>query len=231
MHAYRTASCGRFGHPELTVQLTEASPIPDVHRILVDYFEAAVARGGKFQPGQRVQLGWATLLLCERTDGTIGVQERLLAPDVSWTESVDRAVHDVWFQREIADSVGLVDQLAFPTQDEGVLVADCAIEATASLLTRLPDDDLPDGFSGWTLCCAEDHDHGERAIVPLLAIAANLPSLVQLLALPHGVTVLIRYVEKPDAPPGALRIEPHVFRHSGEELEPRPGSYLAALQA
>src|SRR5688572_18655764 len=186
MQSHRTTACARFGHPELTIQLAETSSIPDVHRILINYFEGAVARGSKFKPGQRVQLGWSTLLLCERADGTIGVQERELSPDPQWTESVDRAVHDVWYQREIADSVGLLDQLRFPTQGEGAMVTDCAMEAKTTLLTRLPDEDLPDGFSGWTLSCAADHDHGERDIVPLLAIAASLPSIVQLFALPHG---------------------------------------------
>jgi len=230
MQLFRTTACAKFGHPELTVQLAEASPIPDVHRILINYFEGAVARGSKFRPGQRVQLGWSTLLLCERADGTIGVQERELSPDPEWTESVDRAVRDLWYQREVADSVGLLDRLAFPSQGEGVMVAGCAMEAKATLLTRLPDEDLPEGFSGWTLCCAQDHDHGERDIVPLLALAGNLPSLVQLLALPHGTTVFVRYRGKPGAAAGALRIEPRVF-HDGEELKPKSGSYLAALQA
>ena len=67
-------------------------------------------------------------------------------------------------------------------------------------------------------------------MLPLLALAANHPGLVQMLALPHGCTVLAVWKEKPNAPPGRKRIEPHVFRDAGE-LKPQPGSYLASLQA
>jgi hypothetical protein len=131
-------------------------------------------------------------------------------------------------QREIGASVGL-DDSAFPGQDDGALVARCALEANELVLTRLPAVELPDNLSGWMLACASEHDHGERSLVPLLAIAAIQPALVQLLALPHGTSVLVVFREKP-AEPGALRIEPHVFR-GGTEIVPKPGSYLAGLQA
>ena len=230
MPTFRTTRCSAAGHPEITLQLAQDSPIPGVHEILIDYFEAAVARGTKFLPDQTVQLGWSVLKLCARDDGTLGVQERELTPEVAWTESVDRALRDVWMQREIAASVGLLDELAFPRQDEGVLVAECSRTSHELLLTRVALEDAPPDFSGWLAACAHDHDHGERAYVPLLAIAAEQPPLVQLLALPHGTSVLAFFRAKPNAPADHLRIEPHVFR-DGEEIAPAHGSYLAALQA
>lgn len=229
MQIHRTTSCGGFGHREITLQLT-GSPVPGLHRGLIDYFERAVARGAKFLPGQTVQVGWSTLRICERADGTLGVQERELQPTLAWTESVDRALYDLWVQREIVASVGLQDKLTFPAQDDLVMVSGCGMEGHGAMVfIRLPAQGLPERFSGWTLACAQNHDHGERHILPLMAIAATRPGLVQLLALPHDTTVLVRYAEKPDAP-GALRIEPHVLR-DGREIAPSPGSYLAALQA
>ncbi|GAB1640062.1 hypothetical protein [Krasilnikovia sp. MM14-A1259] len=224
----RTSDCARFGHPEITFHLTRESPIPDIHRVLVDYFEGRVAGGTRFRAGEGVRLGWATLLLFDRGDGTLGVKERVIAPDVEWTDSVDRALRDLWCQREINDSVGLLDELDFPTQDELVMAADCALEAGPVFMVRL--DDASEGFSGWSLTCPEDHDHGRRSLVPLMAVAANLPGLVQLLALPRGVSVLVQWIAKADMPSGQLHIEPHVFRE-GQVLPARPGSYLAALQA
>src|SRR5688572_10362182 len=156
MQAHRTTRCSAAGHRELTIQLVKQSAIPDVHQMLINYFEAAVARGTKFLPNQTVQIGWSILKLCERSDGTLGVQERELTPDVKWTESVDRAVADVWLQKEINASVGLIDALTFPRQDDSALVAECAMESNQIVMTRLPDDDLPDGFSGWMFACAED---------------------------------------------------------------------------
>jgi hypothetical protein len=229
MDRFRTEKCRAHGHAEFTVQMARNVPSLELHKILIDYFEGAVANGTKFRPGETVQLGWATLRLCQRTDGTIGVEERELVPDEAWIEAVDRAVLDLWYQREIVASVGLLDEVSFPRQYEGAMISDCAMDGGGIVMTRLPADDLPSGFSGWTLSCTQDHDHGERSIVPLLAIAANQPSLVQLLALPHGTSVLVVYQEKTDAPSGMLRIEPHVFR-DGEELKPEEGSYLDALQ-
>jgi hypothetical protein len=228
MQQHRTTKCAAAGHREFTIQFAQKSPIPGAQDILLSYFEGAVGRGTKFLPGQTVQVGWSVLKLCERTDGTIGVQERELTPDVTWTESVDRAVSDVWLQKEVCASVG--QELTFPRQDEDALVAECAMESDAIVMTRIAGEDMPEGFSGWMLSCAHEHDHGERRQLPLLAIAAMNPSLVQMLALPHDTIVLALWKEKANAPAGMLRIEPHVFR-DGKEIVPRDGSYLAALQA
>ncbi len=230
MQAHRTTKCTAAGHREFTLQLHRQSPIPDLHQMLVNYFEAAVTRGTKFLPGQTVQIGWSLLRLCDRDDGTLGVQERELSPDVQWSESVDRALADVWLQKEIAASVGLLESLAFPRQDDQALVTECALSGTDLVLTRLDAADVPPDFSGWMLACFSEHDHGEHQQVPLLAVAAMQPGLVQLLALPHGTSVLVMYREKANAPAGSLRIEPHVFR-GGKEILPQRGSYLAALQA
>ena len=177
MQTYRTTRCAGHGHRELTVQIAAPSPIPAAQQILIQYFEGAVAAGTTFAPGQTVRLGWATLRLCDRDDGTLGVEERERGPAARWIESVDHALADVWTQREIVSSVGLLDRIAFPGQDEAAMVADCALDADALVMTRIDGDDLPATFSGWTLACAAEHDHGERHIVPLLAIAAKLPAL------------------------------------------------------
>jgi hypothetical protein len=229
MQSHRTTGCGQFGHREITVQLLQTFPVRDLHRMLTGYFESAVAGGSEFLPGQTVQLGWSQLRICERSDGTLGVKERELTPEVKWTESVDRALRDAWLQKEIVSSLGLDDALSFPRQDEAVLVTECSFAAPALVLMRLPNEGLADGFSGWTLSCAENHEHGGEMMVPLLALAAEKPALVQLLALPHDTMVLVMFNEVPGAPPGALRIEPHVFR-DGQELSPEAGSYLATLQ-
>jgi hypothetical protein len=227
---FRTNACQRFAHPEFTIQFTQPSPIPGVERMLLEYLERSVEHGTRFSPGQTIRLGWATLRLCARSDATIGVQERELTPAVAWTESVDRALRNTWYQREIVDSVGLLREIDFPSHDDGVLLADCASNATAVVMTRLPADDGTRGFSGWSIACAEEHDHGERFVVPLLAVAAKQPALVQLLALPRGTVVLAMFRAKSGVPPELLRIEPHVYL-GDEEIEPKPGSYLAALQA
>jgi hypothetical protein len=226
---HRTKSLARHGHREVTLQLAAPLPVPNLQDMLLKYFENAVARGTKFLPGQTVRFGWSALRLCERSDGTLGVEERALTAEPGWTESVDRALLDTWLQKEVCASVGLLEEMTFPKQDDTVMVADCALDGGSLLMIRLEADSLPQPFSGWTLTCAEEHDHGERHFVPLLAVAANQPGLVQFLALPHDTWLLISYVAPDDAQPDVLRIMPSIFR-GDDELEPRPGSYIASMQ-
>lgn len=219
MQSFVTTGCGRHGHREMRIQLAEPSPIPNVQRFLLDYFEGSVASGNKFLPGQVIKFGWTLLRVCDRADGTLGIQQRERSPQMPWVELVDHALADIWLQKEVCASVGL--DLAFPSEDDHAFATACSEQATDVMFARLPD--------GWALRCAQDHDHGDLQTVPLIAVAAIHPVLVQLFALPPGTSVWVPFVAKRDAPEGALRVEPHVFRN-GHELEPKPGSYLAALQ-
>jgi hypothetical protein len=213
---FRTTACAQHRHPEFTLQLAR-TVVPGVERMLLSYLESAVARGTRFKPGQIIQLGWGTLRVLARRDGTLGLEER--ADPERWMETVDRTLHQTWYQKEVADSLGLAERLAFPRQDQAVMMAECTLGASSWLLTRLPSDDTR--FSGWSIACTDEHDHGERAFPPLLALTADMPFLAQFLALPTGTAVLVM-----GRGPG--RVRAHAFL-DGEELTPAPGSYLAAL--
>ena len=51
---YRTTQCAAHGHPEFTVRFARDVPVPGLERLLLGYFEGAVARGTSFKPGQTV---------------------------------------------------------------------------------------------------------------------------------------------------------------------------------
>lgn len=214
MTSLRTTGCTEHGHRELTLQLVD-KPVPGSETWLVSYLERAVASGSKFLPGQTVQLGWSTLRVIERDDGTLGLEERVDLE--TWRESVTLALWHTWTQKEVAASFGLVEGLVFPQQDQDAMVARCALESEALLLTRIDVDDA--SFSGWGVTCAQDHEHSERAFVPLLEVTAQLPFVAQFVALPPGTSVLVI---------GPGRIRAHAFR-DGEPLAIVPGSYIAAL--
>ena len=215
MQTYVTRRCSGFGHPEITLQLREQRSVP-VERMLLGYFEQAVARGSKFLPGQTVQVGSATLRLCTRRDGTLGIEEETAA---GWVESCDRSLMRVWLQKEVVASVGLEDELSFPQQHQTAMVAECALGSATLVLMRLQGEPGMEAFSGWSVACPQDHEHGERGFPTLLQLSDALPSLDQFLALPVGTAVLVM---------GPGRIRASVLRN-GSELTPRPGSYLAAL--
>jgi hypothetical protein len=212
----------RSGTREMSFQLAEPPLVANLERFLLDYFERQLTSGTSFLPGQIIQLGWTLLRVTERADGTLGVQQRERVPEMPWLDTIDRALSDLWLQREVCASVGLDPE--FPREDETALVTACADDAASLRMSRLIRKN-PD-LAGWAVTCADTHDHGPGELVPLIAIAANLPAVVQLLALPYGLTVEVDYRPIGD---GRSRIAPRVLR-GASELEPRAGSYLAALR-
>jgi hypothetical protein len=132
---FETRGCAQHRHPEFRLQLARTL-VPGVERLLLSYLEGAVARGTRFEPGQTLQLGWGTLRVVERHDGTLGLQER--DESGTWTETVDRTLHQTWYQKEVASSLSLTDRLAFPRQDQVAMVVKCSLAASSRLLTRLP---------------------------------------------------------------------------------------------
>lgn len=228
MPTFVTTGCARHGHREVTLQTDDPLMVPDLERMLLEYFEGAVAKGEKFAPGQLLRVGWAVLRMCERADGTLGVEEReLMSGPPTWREHVDRVLADTFLQREVARSVGCTDSIAFPMQDQLFVVHECATTSVALELERAPNEGLPPAASGWRLRCAANHDHGQPLAAPLLAMSAKHPVLVEMLALPHGTRVVVTFHAYPD---GRVRIEPHIYE-GDRELVPLADSYIAALQA
>jgi len=193
-----------------------------VERMLLSYFERGVGAGTRFMAGQTVQVGWATLRLCARADGTLGVQEL----DASgWVESCDRSLMQVWLQKDVASSVGLTAAISFPRQDQIAIACDRALSTTSWLLSRMEPQDR--GDSGWFIGCfgepAHDHEHEDDLHVEqLLQLTHRLPFITQFLALPPGFSVHIDGTTE--------RIRPRLF-FRGESRSPSPGSYLASLAA
>ena len=139
-----------------------------------------------------------------------------------WVEAVDSTLMDAWLQKEVAASVGLEDQLAFPRQDQTGIVCARVHEGSRVLLSRVePERDASGWFAG---CCDPDHDHQDvrtlRA-VRLYGIASRLPFVTQFLALPPGAEVIVEG-------PGHIRA---VIRVDGQQKTPRAGSYLAMLNS
>jgi hypothetical protein len=211
MQAFRTNGCAKHGHRELTLQFGDKPLIPNGERLLLSYFESAVAQGTQFKPGQTIAIGGQVLRLKDRSDGTLGIEELVPAPREEWIEQVDRTVSEVMIQRYTCDSVKLA--LAYPQPRASCLVAECAQEADTFLMTRVDIEGMPDHASGWMLSCTEQHEHGERMGLPLLALSALKPEAVKFLALPADTVVLVM-------PTGAT-----VF-HAGQQLTPLAGSYL-----
>ncbi|MBL8913978.1 MAG: hypothetical protein JNM17_24960 [Archangium sp.] len=218
---YTTTQCSALGHSEFTIHFERDVPVPGLELMLIGYFEGAVKSGTKFKPGQTVQLGWATLRLTQREDGTLGVLEPDLKHELKWVESVDQSLFETWRQKEVLESLGLSARADFPRQALQAIVCSRVWEATGFLMGRAEATGPTD--SGWFIgCMDESHDHQATealSVIPLIELAVRLPPLAQFLALPVGVDVIATGPEK---------LRTRVFVED-EERKPAEGSYLAAL--
>lgn len=209
-----TTGCGKYGHPEVTITFADEPLVPHAERLLLEYVEGAVKQGTRFEAGQTLGLGGHLLRFKARADGTLGLEEPVPAPTEQWIEAVDRTVRELAFQRWVNESFDL--DLRFAPPRASVLVSRCSEDAPAVVLSRVDAGDAAKAWSGWMLSCAEEHDHGERFALPLLALSALRPTLVPYLALPQGTVVLL------GAGPAHVVID-------GKERTPKPGSYLHVL--
>ena len=221
MTEFKTTRCSSSGHSEFTLRFLNDVPVPGLEKMLIGYFENAVASGTQFKPGQTVQLGWATLRLTQRDDGTLGVLEPDLKHELKWVESVDQSLFETWRQKEVLDSLELLERADYPRQAFQAIVCSKTFETNAFMLGRTEPHAPSD--SGWFVGCmdgAHDHQKPEAlSVVPLIEIAVKVPPLTQFFALPAGTDVVVT---------GPGRVRARVFV-DGEERKPRVGSYLEAL--
>ncbi|MGV3623156.1 MAG: immunity protein Imm33 domain-containing protein [Archangium sp.] len=218
MKTFVTTGCAALDHPEFTLIFRNEPPVPGLEKTLLGYFEASVAAGKIFKVGETVQLGWATLRLMQRSDGTLGVLEPDIAHELKWVEGVDQSLFETWRQKEVLSSLGLFDRADFPRQALHAVVCTQAFDTDTRMLGRTEAHGQTD--SGWFVGCfdgAHDHQHEDALTVkPLVEIATLAPSLTQFFALPPGTDLLV----------GPDGIEVFI---DGEARKPQAGSYLDAL--
>jgi hypothetical protein len=188
--------------------------------MLLDYFEESVAAGTQFLPGQVVLVGWADFRIIERSDGTLGLEERDPWAESDWSESVDESLMQVWFQQEVCRSLGL--DSSFPRQTQTAIVCtELFNDPGPYVLDRARADD---SVSGWFVGCGRDeHDHNEESnleLTLLWLLVAKIPFLGQFLALPPKTFLEV-------AGPRPLRL---TVALGGHERKPLRGSYLEAAQ-
>ncbi|KIA61152.1 hypothetical protein [Nocardia vulneris] len=223
---YRTTIGAEYRHPEIVARLSEPA-LPDVDDVLVDWvlddLQRSISTGTRFTPGERIQVGWRTLRIVARADGLLGLHERVSTD--AWAEHVELTLRETWYQKEVAASLGLTEDLDFPTEHQSAAVASCVHDRLPALvLARDETDDARS--SGWRVHCAQDHEHGAWSSRTLWEITDFAPFATQFLALPKTTSLT---VEAPHTTPSG-RIRTHITL-GGRHRVPNPGSYLAVLNA
>jgi hypothetical protein len=222
MISFATSGLGQHGHREIRFLFSEPVPVPHLERLLLGYFENAVASGVKFEPGQRIDLGGSLLRMFDRGDGTLGVRDVGSDGEDIAPESVHRALMRTWCRQEVARSWELTP--SFPSPHHRAIVCSQLEASKHAVLLKHLEPTSPDD-SGWYIGCTDpNHSHDSEdnlGVVYLLQIGDRYPWLDQFFALPVGTDLIVEMNQRVSVPA--------LWRGEGEPIAPKPGSYVAAL--
>jgi hypothetical protein len=218
MKFLRTKSCAKYGHAEFKIQYDPAVVVvEDDAKWLIGWLEDSVSQGSQYTPNQTCQIGWGLTQVrpCPGGELTLWEPDMLHFP-IQWSEGVTRTLAHLRLQKDAVESVLPADSTLFPTMQQSALICNRLMDGEGIVLERA---EPKNSDSGWYCGCRNnDHDHNnadELLCVSLYDVALRAPQVVQYLALPPEMLVAIDSEG------------PIVFRN-GQQLDFRPGSFLAA---
>lgn len=215
--AQRRTTAEASGHPEFTLEY-EPEVVTELGiEWLASWLESCIRSGTRFSVGESIAIGWLNCYVTDLGDGTLGLCE----PDFenvppNLVAGASSTVSQLWYQREVAESVGLADELDFPRYIQYAMTCELFASAETVLMHRYSHDE---DESGWYIGCpGDDHDHDEANLrhATLYELAVANPAIIGFLALPPHCSVLVG---------GGT---PLVVRQ-GEPLPVRDGSLLATM--
>jgi hypothetical protein len=184
---------------------------------LVHMLEEAAASNVRYEPRETLRIGWVDVTVEEADGGYL----TLLEPDwtgavpIQYVPSVTQALVHLRRQKDVADSLDLVDQLTFPNVLDSGLVCGALGTRPCGVMDRTE----PEGRdSGWFFGCDDrGHDHDspdELKRESLYRIACTVPGAIQFCALPPGLSIAFG---------GPERVS---IARAGQPARIRHGSYL-----
>jgi hypothetical protein len=189
-------------------------------QLLASNLEELRARGEVYRSGETIQIGW-TLLRFE----ALGRDLNLCEPDwtgnlpITFVAGVTNTVVHLRQQKDVVDSVGLSESLAFPVINQSAIVCS-KVESGIGLMVRHPGQGSD---SGWFLGCVDsEHNHDDSKELRRLSLyeaACSARECIKFFALPPGIEILFDSEHR------------FAIWFDGEECRVRPGSYLAHLIA
>lgn len=191
-----TTHSQEFGHPEISIHFDENAALSVDAEWLINYLETAVKAGEVFKENSTIQIGW--MINCFRTDGrTLWLYEPdFIRMPIVFVNSVNWTLAHLRLQRSVCESVG-IDDMEFPALNQSGIVCNELKSATTFLLDRTQSKGAD---SGWFIGCADPkHDHNNPNTLQrksLYEIISLKPKLVQYLALPPGVKILVNKTPK-----------------------------------
>lgn len=215
----KTRSCSAFEHPEIRFECDDSIPKADLNALLC-FLEASVEGGERFEDGHTISFG-SMLLRVSTGGGKLILHEPdMQGVPISWRNDVTSSLRLLRQQKDIADSVGLVDELDCPSICSSLLVGTDVTEKSDSLVLDRVESANAD--SGWFIGRLDsESDYNDPTNLQRISIYEAFlqwPRVAGYLGLPPGCRVELSGSHT------------EIFRDD-ELLEIREGSLLDAAHA
>lgn len=211
-----TTKCSAHEHPEFTLVFDTSVPQADIE-VLTSFLEESVAEGTRYNEGDLITVG-SMLFRVRRIEDTLAIEEpNLRSLPIEWTQGVTRTMQLLRLQKDIAESVGLEDEIDPPSIRCSLLVgADLTQQDEELVLDRMESSDCD---SGWFVGRKESElNYDDEANLKRISVyqgILNWPTIGGFLALPAGCRVQVS---------GRM---PR-FTRNGRNLEVKSGSLIDA---
>jgi hypothetical protein len=209
-----TCECAKQSHAEFDIIFDSVIPDEDVDW-LVSILQQAVRDGMRCTHGELLELG-SMLLRLNLVEGRFVIEEPdLRGIPIAWTHGVTESLKRLRLQKDVADSLGLLSEINFPTIRQSVIVGkDLETMSREFVLDRLPPEASDSGwFIGKLHPQLDYNDPSNLVRISVYQTILNWPPAAWFLALPEGTRIEV--FQK-----GFM-----VFRNE-ERLFPRKGSLL-----
>ncbi len=208
-----TIRCGH-GHPDFELKYNRDVVLKDDLLWLSEYLENMVDSGVRYRPDETLQIGWVVTQVRYASDSE---KLSIFEPDfagspLAFTESVTMSLGHLRLQLGALESLGL--EADFPSTRQSAICCNRLSDFGGLFLRR---EEACGHDSGWFIGCLDsDHNHDRVENLKrssLYELVCENPSVVEFLAFPVGVSILLRgsYLE--------------ILEGEGE-MKPKPGSLL-----
>jgi hypothetical protein len=213
-----TTNCGKYGQQEISVAYEQEKVLESDVKWLLEWLGSEVANGRRFLPSETIQIGWTLTKFEPFEDGILKICE----PDmksfpVKFVDSVTHTLTHLRFQKMVAESIGVANELSFPALNQSAITCNWFKEHIGIFMDRLKP---KDSDSGWFIGCDDpNHDHQDQNNLQRKSlyelVVRHDRNIIPYLGLPAGISVHVR-----DSVPS--------FHRGEKQLAILPNSYLAA---
>jgi hypothetical protein len=217
-----TKTCHEHKHPEIEFQCDDSLAFEAPY--LISWLENLVALGKVLRAGDMLQIGWSLAKIEYAGRGKLTLWELdYEAMPVNYVHSLSKTLISLRKQRAVAESFGMGQKTKFPSMWHSALQCKNFATAADCMITRAKPAGKND--SGWFMgCLDEQHNHDNPANLErgyLYALARQKPAVIEYLALPEGVLIVL------DAEGNLVAARDE----KDKELAVRAGSYLEKKKA